>query len=89
MRRMCGNVVPYLKSVDSPWDKQLAPGFEQTITMKRSEILQKMNLDAIPVSAAQDGSWIKVLSTTQGHRIKEIQIAGETFSGPEVRKRLA
>lgn len=83
-----GNVVPYLKSVASPWDKQLAPGFEETVTMKRSEILQKMNLDAIPVSAVQNGSWIKVLSTTKGHRIKEIQIAGETFSGPEVRKRL-
>jgi stage II sporulation protein D len=83
-----GNVVPYLKSVASPWDKQLAPGFEETVTMKRSEILQKMNLDAIPVSADQNGSWIKVLSTTKGHRIKEIQIAGETFSGPEVRKRL-
>lgn len=83
-----GNVVPYLKSVDSPWDKQLAPGFEETITMKRSEILQKMNLNAIPVSADKNGSWIKVLSTTKGHRIKEMQIAGETFSGPEVRKRL-
>nr|WP_154959365.1 stage II sporulation protein D [Paenibacillus xylanexedens] len=83
-----GNVVPYLKSVASPWDKQLAPGFEETITMKRSEILQKMNLDAIPVSADKNGSWIKVLSTTKGHRIKEMQIAGETFSGPEVRKRL-
>ncbi|MCM3134907.1 stage II sporulation protein D [Paenibacillus polysaccharolyticus] len=83
-----GNVVPYLKSVASPWDKKLAPGFEETITLKRSEILQKMNLDAIPVSANKNGSWINVLSTTKGHRIKEIQIAGETFSGPEVRKRL-
>jgi stage II sporulation protein D len=83
-----GNVVPYLKSVDSPWDKQLAPGFKETVTMKRSEILQKMNLDAVPVTTENGGSWIKVLSTTKGHRIKEIQIAGETFSGPEVRKRL-
>ncbi|WP_434749160.1 stage II sporulation protein D [Paenibacillus amylolyticus] len=83
-----GNVVPYLKSVDSPWDKQLAPGFRETITMKRSDILQKMNLDAIPVTAEKSGSWMKVLSTTKGKRIKEIQIAGETFSGPEVRKRL-
>ncbi|WP_405154169.1 stage II sporulation protein D [Paenibacillus sp. FSL K6-0108] len=85
-----GNAVPYLKSVDSPWDKSLAPGFKETITLKRSEILQKLNLgaNAIPVSAQQSGGWMEVLSTTQGHRIKEMQIAGKTFSGPEVRKLL-
>lgn len=83
-----GSMVPYLKSVDSPWDKQLAPGFKETVTMKRSEILQKLNLDSIPASVQQSGSWMKVVSTTQGHRIKEMQIAGETFSGPEVRKLL-
>ncbi|WP_366292913.1 stage II sporulation protein D [Paenibacillus sp. AN1007] len=83
-----GSVVPYLKSVDSPWDKQLAPGFTETVTMKRSEILQKLKLDAVPVNAGKSGSWMKVLSTTKGHRIKEMQIAGETFSGPEVRKLL-
>ncbi|MCP1423378.1 stage II sporulation protein D [Paenibacillus xylanexedens] len=83
-----GNAVPYLQSVDSPWDKNLAPGFKQTVTMKRNEILQKLNLDAIPVTAQKGGSWMEVLSTTKGHRIKEMQIAGETFSGPEVRKLL-
>ncbi|GAS84602.1 stage II sporulation protein D [Paenibacillus amylolyticus] len=83
-----GNAVPYLQSVDSPWDKNLAPGFKQTVTMKRNEILQKLNLDAIPVTAQKSGSWMEVLSTTKGHRIKEMQIAGETFSGPEVRKLL-
>lgn len=82
-----GNAVPYLKSVDSPWDKSLAPGYKQTVTMKRNEILQKLNLDAIPATT-QSGSWMEVLSTTKGHRIKEMQIAGETFSGPEVRKLL-
>ncbi|WP_405170852.1 stage II sporulation protein D [Paenibacillus sp. FSL H8-0280] len=83
-----GNAVPYLQSVDSPWDKNLAPGFKQTVTMKRNEILQKLNLDAIPVTTQKSGSWMEVLSTTKGHRIKEMQIAGETFSGPEVRKLL-
>ncbi|WP_366347862.1 stage II sporulation protein D [Paenibacillus amylolyticus] len=83
-----GNAVPYLQSVDSPWDKNLAPGFKQTVTMKRNDILQKLNLDAIPVTAQKGGSWMEVLSTTKGHRIKEMQIAGETFSGPEVRKLL-
>lgn len=68
--------------------QNLAPGFKQTVTMKRNEILQKLNLDAIPVTAQKGGSWMKVLSTTKGHRIKEMQIAGETFSGPEVRKLL-
>ncbi|MFC9711120.1 stage II sporulation protein D [Paenibacillus sp. NPDC056933] len=85
-----GNPVPYLQSVASPWDKKLAPGFEETITMKRSEILQKLNLSAssIPVTAQQNGGWMEVMSTTQGHRIKEMRIAGTPFSGPEVRKLL-
>ncbi|WP_440113561.1 stage II sporulation protein D [Paenibacillus sp. QZ-Y1] len=83
-----GNPVPYLKSVDSPWDKSLAPGFKQTITMKRSEIFQKLNVDSVPVTTQNGGSWMEVLSTTKGHRIKEVQIAGEMFSGPEVRKLL-
>ncbi|OMF13001.1 stage II sporulation protein D [Paenibacillus amylolyticus] len=83
-----GNVVPYLQSVDSPWDKNLAPGFKQTVTMKRNEILEKLNLNAIPVTTQKSESWMEVLSTTKGHRIKEMQIAGETFSGPEVRKLL-
>ncbi|MEC0129255.1 stage II sporulation protein D [Paenibacillus pabuli] len=85
-----GNPVPYLQSVDSPWDKKLAPGFEETITLKRSEILRKLNLSAgsIPATAQQNGGWMEVMSTTQGHRIKEMRIAGTTFSGPEVRKLL-
>ncbi len=85
-----GNVVPYLKSVDSPWDKKIAPRFKETVTMKRSEVLQKLNLSAsaIPVSAQQGSAWMEVLSTTKGHRIKEMQIAGQTFSGPEVRNLL-
>ena len=85
-----GNVVPYLKSVASPWDQKLAPGFKETVTMKRSEILQKLNLSAsaIPVTTQEGASWMEVLSTTEGHRIKEMQIAGSTFSGPEVRKLL-
>lgn len=79
-----------MKSVASPWDQKLAPGFKETVTMKRSEILQKLNLsaNAIPVTAQEGGSWMEVLSTTEGHRIKEMQIAGSTFSGPEVRKLL-
>lgn len=56
--------------------------------MKRNEVLQKLNLDAIPVTAQKNGSWMEVLSTTKGHRIKKMQVAGETFSGPEVRKLL-
>lgn len=83
-----GNPVPYLQSVDSPWDKSLAPGYKQTITMKRSEIFQKLNVDSVPVTTQNGGSWMEVLSTTKGHRIKEMQIAGEMFSGPDVRKLL-
>lgn len=85
-----GNAVPYLKSVDSPWDKKVAPGFEETVTMSRSEILRKLQLgnDAIPATAQNGGSWMEVLSTTAGHRIKQVRIGGKVFGGPEVRNLL-
>ncbi|MDO7906530.1 stage II sporulation protein D [Paenibacillus sp. JX-17] len=85
-----GNV-PYLRSVASPWDAKIAPGYKEQVTFHTDEMREKLGLP--PASrAASTGSGseeeMKVLSMTQGHRIKEIEVDGKTFTGPEIRQKL-
>lgn len=84
--------IPYLRSVSSPWDKSLAPNYEETVTMPVSDFLQKLNLDSAAVPAfgnkAGGKGAIRVLERTKGRRIKQIQIGGQSFSGREVREKL-
>lgn len=87
------NEIPYLRSVESPWDKQISPKYKTTVTMPRSEFVGKLGLadGAVPVSAGGDGnasSFLKVLSYTQGHRIESVRVGGKTFTGREVREKL-
>ena len=83
------NEIPYLRSVESPWDKQISPKYKTTITMPRSEFIGKLGLTdgAVPVSAGGDGELLlKVLSYTQGHRIESVRVGGKKFTGREVRE---
>lgn len=84
--------VPYLRSVESPWDASIAPGYEESVTMSRIDFLNKLNIttDAIPVSADTKTArpFIQILSKTDGNRIKEIQIGTKTFTGKEIREKL-
>lgn len=75
------NEIPYLKSVQSPWDEQ-SPKFIQQEIFELSEVLQKLNLGNH--SAIQVSNIVK----TQSNRIKEITINGKTFTGREVRELL-
>lgn len=86
------NEIPYLRSVESPWDKKISPKYKTTVTMPRSEFIGKLGLadGAVPVSAGGDGgsSFLKVLSYTQGHRIESVRVGGKKFTGREVREKL-
>ncbi|GIP28737.1 hypothetical protein J23TS9_38670 [Paenibacillus sp. J23TS9] len=82
--------IPYLRSVASPWDEQ-APGYEETVKMSRQDFLTKLGLagKSVPVvSTGEQQPFIQILSSTTGHRIKEISIGGVKFSGREVREKL-
>lgn len=83
--------VPYLRSVPSPWDQKIAPGYKETITMKTTEVLDKLGLRGEAVRAASGSGVfpeIKILSTTAGHRIKSIRIGDAVFKGTDLRQRL-
>lgn len=85
--------VPYLRSVTSPWEKEITPKLAVTTTFSASELLTRLGLSskAIPVSkklSSSSGLPIEVLSLTTGQRIKEISIGGTVFTGREVREKL-
>jgi stage II sporulation protein D len=78
------NAIPYLRSVPSPWDKELSPRFKQTVKMSLSELYERLGISSIPVSKQ---NWT-VLERTEGKRIKTVTIGGKVFTGREVREKL-
>lgn len=77
--------LPYLRSVTSPWDKELSPRYEQETTFKLSKFYRLMGLSG---KTASSKPTIKVIEKTEGRRIKTLRINGRTFTGREVRERL-
>jgi len=85
--------IPYLRSVSSPWDKEIAPGYKETLTISKKQFLSDLGLSNIAIPTMKNASssfnsLIHILSTTEGHRIKELNIGGVIFSGREVREKL-
>ncbi|OBZ07929.1 stage II sporulation protein D [Bacillus sp. FJAT-27264] len=95
--------VPYLRSVASPWDKEITPNYAVTSAFTAQELISKLGAGnaAVPAikdlsASGKDGTSVsspsalpmEVLSLTTGHRIKEISIGGQVFTGREVREKL-
>jgi stage II sporulation protein D len=81
---------PYLRSVDSSWDKQ-SPKYSRDQTMTTSEIvtvLEKHTGKKVAISAFANSNAIRILARTEGKRIANIQIGDQTFTGREVREAL-
>ncbi|MDR7073492.1 stage II sporulation protein D [Fictibacillus barbaricus] len=76
------NKYPYLRSVESPWDKK-APKFEQTVQLPVSLVEEKLG-----VSLSKDGKIGKVVSSTSGKRIGKFAIGKKEFTGKEIREKL-
>lgn len=78
--------IPYLRSVSSPWDKELSPKYTAKATFTLQEFASRLGIDAVPAIAKSGG--MKVLATTAGHRVKTMIAGGQTFTGREVREKL-
>lgn len=74
--------IPYLRSVESPWDK-LSPKYEKKYTFSIEEFTQKLGLSN-NVSSSKG----VILSRTEGNRIERVRFGSKTFSGREVREKL-
>lgn len=81
-----GKALPYLRSVDSPWDKD-AKHATDTKALSLQEFNKLLGINAV-VTSANQGQMIKVLDTSSSHRIKKILVAGKQMSGPEFRDAL-
>lgn len=95
-------VIPYLRSVTSPWEKEITPNYAVTYTFTVSELLTRLGLGDKVIAASKEttisgtakkisssaGLPMEVLSFTTGRRIKEISIGGTIFTGREVREKL-
>src|SRR5699024_4077411 len=76
------NDLPYLKSVESPWDES-SPKFldQQVVTLEEVE-------QALGISLPRDESISADITRTDSDRVKQLQLASETFSGRDVRESL-
>ncbi|CAM3839574.1 stage II sporulation protein D [Mesobacillus zeae] len=77
------NSFPYLRSVESPWDKK-SPKYTSQTVMPLSEFERKLGVKL--GGAASIGS---VTERTTGKRVGKLEIGGKTLTGKEVRDKLA
>jgi stage II sporulation protein D len=76
------NSLPYLKSVESPWDKQ-SPKFNGQKAIPVAEFEQKLG-----VQVPDGGEIGKVVERTKGKRVGTVNINGKKISGKDIRKKL-
>ena len=74
--------LPYLRSVESSWDKEISPVFNDTVEYSSLDFYTKLNL---PYSDKLD---YEILETTSTGRIKKIKINNTEFKGTDVAKLL-
>ncbi|TYS17883.1 stage II sporulation protein D [Rossellomorea vietnamensis] len=76
------NAVPYLKSVESPWDAD-SPKFNSQKVVPVTEFQEKLG-----ISLAGDGSVGTITDRTPGQRVGGVVINGKEFTGREIREKL-
>lgn len=74
--------IPYLKSVESPWDQD-SPRFDEEMTLTIDEFEEKLD-----VTLKGDGSIGEIQSRTEGGRVEVVQIADKQFTGRDIREAL-
>lgn len=73
---------PYLKSVDSSWDKD-SPKFHDKKIVSIGEFEKILG-----VKLSGDGSVGKIVEKTPGNRVATVEINGKKFSGRQIREKL-
>ncbi|WP_042170168.1 stage II sporulation protein D [Paenibacillus gorillae] len=76
--------IPYLRSVSSPWDKELSPRYKETIRFDITEFYQKLGLG----DEGRGKPVIRVVNKTAGGRIGELIVGKKRLTGREVREKL-
>lgn len=74
--------LPYLRSVDSAWDEEVSPVFNDSKEYSLQEFYERLGLKY------QDQIKIEIINTTSTGRIKKIKINDKNFTGSEVYQNL-
>jgi stage II sporulation protein D len=78
--------LPYLRSVESPWDKESSPRAQETIEMRLSDFYNKLGVKAVSVEGKLSKQPIlRVIEWTLGHRVKLMLAGSKRLTGEEVR----
>lgn len=77
-----GHPLAYLKSVASPWDQNSSGFFDQK-TFSVAELAKLLN-----ITLEENKQYPVEISRTKSERVKELILAGHTFTGREVREKL-
>ncbi|HHW35838.1 MAG TPA: stage II sporulation protein D [Bacillales bacterium] len=75
------NSFPYLRSVESPWDKA-SPKFKDQVVLSIADFEKKLN---VKVESDIIG---EITSRTKGNRVAQVKINDKSFDGREVREKL-
>ena len=73
-----GNNIPYLKSVDSSWDKE-ASSYLREVSKDFNNVLNLLGIDI------RDDISFEILSRDSSGRVLEVRVGNQTFSGVEFR----
>jgi len=76
------NKLPYLKSVESPWDLK-SPKFKGQMVFSIPEFQSKLG-----VTLPNDQTIGKVIERTEGNRVAKVDINGKILTGKEIRETL-
>lgn len=76
------NPFPYLRSVESPWDKS-SPRFQSEKIISTHQFQQLLG-----VTLPGDGSVGEIKGRTEGGRVATVNINGKTFTGRQIRDKL-
>jgi stage II sporulation protein D len=84
-----GAAMPYLKSVESSWDKSSADYVEKRF-VSRTKIRSALTEveEALSNGGKLTGSMVQIVEKDDSGYIRQIQIAGQVYTGEEVRCRL-
>lgn len=78
------SALPYLRSVESPWEEKLSPKFRTTVTYTSDEVAKRLGLRGAKASSLA----MRVTKRSEGGRIMKAQVAGQSFTGRELREKL-
>ncbi|HJV45984.1 MAG TPA: stage II sporulation protein D [Bacillota bacterium] len=81
-----GQKIPYLRSVEVPWDKN-SPKYEVKKEIPLVELEKKLG-QKITATTFSAGSWSKVVEETSSKHVAKIKIGEKVYTGREIREKL-